>query len=90
MSNSKQVIADLLAIESEVEDLSIRAHAIMASNKALLEGLLVRKWKRLWRIINCIEHRGVISCYGRVVPKNGRGRPPYRRRARPAERSGNR
>lgn len=45
----------------------------MHNNREAFAGALVETWdKRRFRILNLIEHRGVVTAYGRVERKDGK------------------
>jgi len=81
--NLKQLLDDLARIEGQVDGLSHLAREILQGNHEALKGLLVEIWNgKRYRILNCNEHRGVITCYGTVaeIQKSGRagGKPGTR------------
>ncbi len=82
--NLERLLDDLGQIESQVGELSKQARAILQGNQEALKGLLVEVWNgKRYRILNCIEHRGVITCYGtvaKVEKRSGRnsGKPGTR------------
>lgn len=66
--NLKQLLEDLARIEGQVDGLSHLAREILQGNHEALKGLLVEIWNgKRYRILNCTEHRGVITCYGTVA-----------------------
>src|SRR5882672_6047962 len=68
-SNSATNIERLFEIEKQIDSLSLDAHFLLRRTNEEIVGRKVRRYGKTFSILNCIEHRGIVKCYGAVVFK---------------------